>query len=256
MRSKFPSPGFTLIELLVAITILAIVAVLGWRGLDSIMRSRDVLTAELEQTRGLQLTFAQLQSDCSENVNPLSYPNIPEGRTSWIEPQRFILIRNSYIEDQAPAMQVVVYRVRDGNLMRFESDSTRDLAELKQFLDMARNPPDNQGGIVMQKNVQAIEFAGYPENVEGASTEDDKNSEGRNPPNPNNPPPDPNNPPPGPNNPPPNPNNPPGQKQSEFDVKDNLQKVNQNSVTTGLQVSLQLPNNENKIVKIFLLGGA
>jgi general secretion pathway protein J len=38
-RSAAPR-GFTLIELLVAITILAIVAVLGWRGLDGIVRAR------------------------------------------------------------------------------------------------------------------------------------------------------------------------------------------------------------------------
>jgi general secretion pathway protein J len=32
--------GLTLIELLVAISVLAFVAVLGWRGLDSIVRAR------------------------------------------------------------------------------------------------------------------------------------------------------------------------------------------------------------------------
>ncbi len=37
--------GFTLVELLVAISILAILAVLGWRGLDSIVRARIGLTA-------------------------------------------------------------------------------------------------------------------------------------------------------------------------------------------------------------------
>ena len=80
--------GFTLIELLVAISILAIVAVLGWRGLDSIVRSREALTSELEQTRGLQLTFAQLQSDCANTVNPLNYPNLPQQRATWINSQR------------------------------------------------------------------------------------------------------------------------------------------------------------------------
>ena len=62
--SSGPATGFTLIELLVAIGILAMVAVLGWRGLDSIMRSREVLTSQLEQARGMQLAFAQMQSDC------------------------------------------------------------------------------------------------------------------------------------------------------------------------------------------------
>jgi general secretion pathway protein J len=65
-----PRRGFTLIELLVAITILAIVAVLGWRGLDGIIRSRVALTAQMEQTRGMQLAFAQMQSDCENMAAP------------------------------------------------------------------------------------------------------------------------------------------------------------------------------------------
>ncbi|MGH8855098.1 MAG: PulJ/GspJ family protein, partial [Telluria sp.] len=56
--------GFTLVELLVAISILAILAVLGWRGLDGIVRARIALTEQMEVTRGMQLAFAQMQSDC------------------------------------------------------------------------------------------------------------------------------------------------------------------------------------------------
>ena len=50
--------GFTLIELLVAISVLGFVAVLGWRGLDSITRARESLNHELEQTRGMQLAVS------------------------------------------------------------------------------------------------------------------------------------------------------------------------------------------------------
>jgi general secretion pathway protein J len=64
--------GFTLIELLVAISILAIVAVLGWRGLDGIVRARIALTEQMEVTRGMQLAFAQMQSDCEHWPSPTS----------------------------------------------------------------------------------------------------------------------------------------------------------------------------------------
>ena len=59
--SKIPqnaSSGFTLVEMIIAITILVIVAILGWRGLDGIFRSRIALISEMEQPRGMQLTFA------------------------------------------------------------------------------------------------------------------------------------------------------------------------------------------------------
>lgn len=72
--------GFTLIELLVAITVLAIVAVLGWRGLDGIVRSREQLTQNMEQTRGTQLTFAQMQSDLEQIADK---PCCASARICW-----------------------------------------------------------------------------------------------------------------------------------------------------------------------------
>lgn len=240
MRSK---RGFTLIELLVAISILAIVAVLGWRGLDSIVRSRTALTSALEQTRALQLTFAQLQSDCFHNVNPFNYPNLPEGRSSWIEPQRLILIRNVYTDDQAPAMQVVTYRIVDSNLTRFESISTRDLIVLTQLLQQARNPPDQQVEIVMQKNIDSLEFTGYPDtSLTGAAVGNSAN---------------------------PNPTAPPlvpavtasstasqpAGTATNPPAGNGVQNVNLAKATTGLQVSLQLKNHDKNMLKIFILGG-
>lgn len=55
--------GFTLIELLVAITILAVVALLSWRGLESIVQTRDAMSGEIAMQRGLQALFGQLDAD-------------------------------------------------------------------------------------------------------------------------------------------------------------------------------------------------
>jgi general secretion pathway protein J len=226
MRCDKNSPGFTLIELLVAISILAIVAVLGWRGLDSIVRSRVALTAELEQTRALQLTFAQLQSDCAHIVNPLNYPNLPEGRSSWIEPQRLILIRNVYAEDQAPAMQLVTYRQVNDSLTRFESITTRDLSVLSQLLQQARNPPEGQVEIVMQKNMASLTFEGYPTTSLGGTTYTGAQVGASAP-------------------------------ASSPATPSNLAVpvTDQTKVTTGLQVTMQLVNREHAMQKIIMLGG-
>lgn len=121
--------GLTLVELLVAISVLAFVAVLGWRGLDGIVRARVALNEDLEHTRGMQLAFAQLQSDCSNIVSPspLSNSRAPvQARTGEL-----VLIRTVFADNQPSRLQVVSYRVRDGRLTRQQSIPTRDLRDLE-----------------------------------------------------------------------------------------------------------------------------
>jgi general secretion pathway protein J len=125
---KTHQAGLTLIELLIAITVLAVVAVLGWRGLDSIVRSRIALTADMERTRGVQLAFAQLERDCANVISPEMFPNRPP---LVAEQQRLVLIRKVFTENQPVRLQVVAYRVRNGVLSRRESRPTRDLSELE-----------------------------------------------------------------------------------------------------------------------------
>lgn len=119
--------GFTLIELLVAITILAMVAVLSWRGLDGIVRARLALNEELAQTRSMQISFAQLQSDCAQ----LATPAMTGNRTPVdISPDRLLLIRTMYADQQPGRLHVVSYRLSNGVLTRQESAGTRDLDQL------------------------------------------------------------------------------------------------------------------------------
>ena len=51
--------GFTLIELLVAIAILGLVAVLSWRGLDSMVRTQTHTRERSEQLLTLQAALGQ-----------------------------------------------------------------------------------------------------------------------------------------------------------------------------------------------------
>ena len=145
--------GFTLIELLVAISILAIVAVLGWRGLDSIVRARIALTNDLEQTRGLQLAFAQLQSDCAHIASAASLPDrIPLAA----DQQRLIMVRTVFADNQPTRLQVVAYRLLDGILTRSESAATRDLNELDMLWAATTTNTDTARPVALQAGVNAM----------------------------------------------------------------------------------------------------
>lgn len=143
--------GLTLVELLVAISVMAFVAVLGWRGLDSITRARVSLNEELEQTRGLQLAFAQLQTDCANVVNAAEL----EGRAPvQMDTTRITLVRRVQAESQPGALQRVTYRLREGVLTREESPPVRDLARLDQAAQAVPSP--SISSVRLQSDVQAM----------------------------------------------------------------------------------------------------
>lgn len=145
--------GLTLVELLVAISILGFVAVLGWRGLDAIVRARVALNSGLEQTRGMQLAFAQLQSDCAHLANSSTLPNrVPLD----IGQERLTLVRTVFSEDQPTRLQVISYRVQNGVLMRRQSVATRNLKELDNQWLAARNDTDKSQAVALQSEVAAL----------------------------------------------------------------------------------------------------
>jgi general secretion pathway protein J len=153
--------GFTLVELLVAISILAIVAVLGWRGLDSIMRARTTLTTQMETTRGMQLAFAQLQSDCEH----ITRPEVLNGRPYLlIGNDRITMVRDVFTENQPSRLQVVAYRIVNGTVMRRESNVTRDLAELDALWQASASDTDTGGAVGLQDGVAGMQVLVWQNN--------------------------------------------------------------------------------------------
>lgn len=145
--------GLTLVELLVAISVLGLVATLGWRGLDSIVRSRIALVGDLEQTRGMQLAFAQLQSDCAHLASPSALPNrVPLA----VEEGRLMLVRTVFSDNQPSRLQVITYQVRGGVLTRRESALTRDLRELDSLWLAAANDTATAQAVTLQTGVAAL----------------------------------------------------------------------------------------------------
>ncbi len=146
--------GFTLVELLVAISILAIVAVLGWRGLDGIIRARVALTNQMESTRGMQLAFAQMQSDCEHIAGRDVLDRRPYLLTGT---DRFTMVREVFTENQPSRLQVVAYRVVNGSLVRRETAGVRDLAQLDGMWQAAISDTDTSGAVALQAGVTGMQ---------------------------------------------------------------------------------------------------
>lgn len=102
--------GFTLLEMLVAITLLAVMAVIGWRALDSLTRSRERLTDHDARLDALKVLYGQFQSDCEHLVPPSQLQATPVE----FSPNQLLMVRERRDEGLPPAWQVVTYRL-DGN---------------------------------------------------------------------------------------------------------------------------------------------
>ena len=122
MNSKRYSPrGFTLLELLVAITVLSIVSMIAWRGLDSLVATRERLEPEVDDVRSLLTAFGQMERDLTQVTNPafLGLTTSPLNIGVADGGQVIELSRvASPVADRATEVQTVFYRVVEGMLVR------------------------------------------------------------------------------------------------------------------------------------------
>jgi general secretion pathway protein J len=58
--------GFTLIEVMVAISVMALMSLMAWRGLDGMLRSQSSLQSRSDEIRSLQAGLAQWQTDLDQ----------------------------------------------------------------------------------------------------------------------------------------------------------------------------------------------
>ena len=123
--------GFTLIELLIAITLMAVLAGLSWRGLDSLMRSRDITQAQVDKTAVLQTVLAQWQADLNA-VQPV--PSISDAGVQWDGRTLRITRRaTAWRADGADAgLWVVAWTLRDNQWLRWQSAPLQTRAALQQ----------------------------------------------------------------------------------------------------------------------------
>lgn len=113
-----PVRGFTLIELLVAISVMALMAVLGWRGLDGISRTSVALQQRSDDLLSVQATLTQWGADLDAIA--------PQGDLSGLDwdGRTLRIVRRSATEPEAGVVVVAWARRSNGaqgELLRWQS---------------------------------------------------------------------------------------------------------------------------------------
>ncbi|HEY1608530.1 MAG TPA: prepilin-type N-terminal cleavage/methylation domain-containing protein [Paraburkholderia sp.] len=123
--------GFTLIELMVAIAILAVVAILSWRGLDEIMRARESISRAMADERVFAQMFDQMRIDLrmAATDDEAGAPAISLDGGVLQVVRAFAVAPGA-----APRLQVVRYRVSDGRVVRYASPPLANRGPLRQAL--------------------------------------------------------------------------------------------------------------------------
>lgn len=111
--------GFTLIEVLVALTVMAVMALLAWRGIDAMLRSREINAEHLQRTEQLRTLVMQWEQDLRElqdsgQIDALAFDG-----------------RNLRLTRRSPGgLQLVVWRLENGRLLRWAAPPAAGRAAL------------------------------------------------------------------------------------------------------------------------------
>ena len=135
--------GFTLIELLVAISLMALMAALSWRGLDGMSRAQTQLRQRADEVLTLQAALAQWGADLDAMAQQPNTPSI-----DWDGRALRVLRRGS--ATPGDGLRVVAWTLRKldgrGQWLRWQSRPLTTRADLQsawqQAALWAQNPSD------------------------------------------------------------------------------------------------------------------
>ncbi|AOY92437.1 general secretion pathway protein GspJ [Cupriavidus sp. USMAA2-4] len=130
------SPGFTLLEMLVAITLLAVIAVIGWRGLDAMTRGRERLVDHDARLDALKVLYGQFQSDCEHLASPAAL----QGSPVEFAPGLLLMVRDRRSENNPTTWQVVAYRLDGNTVVRAAAPPADNRGAVQAALQALRRP--------------------------------------------------------------------------------------------------------------------
>lgn len=142
-RSSRRHAGFTLIELLVAIVIMALMAVMSWRGIDGMTQTQTRTQERSNEILALQMGLAQWAADLDALESSVRMPGL-----EWDGRVLRLIRRGASATDDGLRVVAWSRRVVDGTGMwlRWQSPALRNRGELQEAWQQAsrwaQNPDD------------------------------------------------------------------------------------------------------------------
>lgn len=113
--------GFTLLEILVAATLMALTAVLCWRGLDSVLRARDRIVVASDDLRAMAVAVAQLEDDVRRaapvRLTRVGTPGISFAVAGERAAPVLEVLRHTGAAGEPARLQRVIWRLRDDGVL-------------------------------------------------------------------------------------------------------------------------------------------
>ena len=109
------SKGFTLIEVLVAGAILALMALISWRGIDGMFKTQTALQSRSDATQNLQVGLAQWRTDLDNML-------VLQGTPALDWDGRVLRITRQHSQDPQAGVQVVAWTLGNGQWTRWQSE--------------------------------------------------------------------------------------------------------------------------------------
>ncbi len=154
-----PARGFTLVELMVAIFVMALLALLSWRGLDGMVRAQAYTQARSDQVQTLQSALGQWAADLEANEQAM-----PQNKALDWDGRGLRIVRRSSTSPGAGWL-VVAWSRRDGagggQWLRWQSPEVWRQGELLQAWEQAAQWSENATPEQRRREVAILPLAGW-----------------------------------------------------------------------------------------------
>jgi len=140
------SHGFTLIEVLVAISVMALMSLMAWKGLDGMLRTQSSLQGRSDEIRTLQAGLAQWQTDLDMLAELPGTPSWDwDGKVLRLTRRTANTPLTTHSETALPSVRVVAWTWRNdpgrpggGDWQRWQSTPLTHKNEWQTAWDLAR----------------------------------------------------------------------------------------------------------------------